>query len=531
MKAKKVLAMLMASAMIMGTSVTAFAATGEIPSENDTAEITIDNLDPGATVKAYQIIDGEYVTGQGFKYFVWNIDYDSDGDSVNDIVKGTKVNDPENEITEEMIKAIAANPLAYGLTEVDITNNKNLTVGTWMIIAESDDAEKVYNPMLASVYYSVNEETGKNEMATADVDANDRWDLAGTPTYAKSTTIDIQKEVDPDQEDAALYESVEFTISGTIPSYGSQYGNNIKYVVTDTFVNGLTMNEIKEGDEVLANAQDAPEVYVGGSETPLDTQCYDYDKIEIGDQLEDGTVATKEGFKITFDSDYIQTLVNYTEVQRGFQIVYHATVTQDAITEVGENKVELDYTNKPNTDSGKDDDTEYVATYEFNGILKKIGEGNDANGLDGAQFTIATNPEFTENVQTMTTQEGEFDIEFKGLDGDLTYYLKETKAPDGYSLNTDVYMITFSNQQYDKNGKLLSYQVNIAKQGDGEYHEVANITYGQESATIADTVLNTKMSSLPSTGGIGTTIFTIGGCVIMVTAAGLYFATRKKEQN
>lgn len=41
---------------------------------------------------------------------------------------------------------------------------------------------------------------------------------------------------------------------------------------------------------------------------------------------------------------------------------------------------------------------------------------------------------------------------------------------------------------------------------------------------------NTSLSDLPSTGGMGTTIFTIGGCVIMVTAAGLYFATRKKEQ-
>lgn len=530
MKAKKVLAMLMASAMIMGTSVTAFAAPVEIPSETDNAEIVIKNLDEGATVTAYQIIDGEYVTEQGFKYFVWNINYDTDGDSVNDIVKGTKVNDPEKEITEEMIKAIAANPSTYGLTGVDITNNKTLTVGTWMIIAESDDAEKVYNPMLASVYYSVNAETGKNEMATANVDANDRWDLAGTLTYAKSTTIDIQKEVDPDQEDAALYESVKFTISGTIPSYGSQYGNNIKYVVTDTFVNGLTMNEIKEDDEVLANAQDAPKVYVGSSETPLDTQYYEYDKIEKGEDLGNDTQATYEGFKISFHPDYIKTLVNLPKEQRDFRIVYHATVTQDAITKVGENKVELDYTNKPNTDSGKDDDTEYVATYEFNGILKKIGEGNDASGLDGAQFTIASDPGFTQNVQTMTTQDGEFDIEFRGLDGDLTYYLKETKAPDGYSLNTDVYRITFSNQQYDENGKLLSYQVNIAKEGDGEYHKVANITYGQASATI-DTVLNTKMSSLPSTGGIGTTIFTIGGCVIMVTAAGLYFATRKKEQN
>ena len=41
--------------------------------------------------------------------------------------------------------------------------------------------------------------------------------------------------------------------------------------------------------------------------------------------------------------------------------------------------------------------------------------------------------------------------------------------------------------------------------------------------------LRTKLSELPSTGGIGTTIFTIGGCAIMILAAGLFFASRRKE--
>ena len=41
-------------------------------------------------------------------------------------------------------------------------------------------------------------------------------------------------------------------------------------------------------------------------------------------------------------------------------------------------------------------------------------------------------------------------------------------------------------------------------------------------------VEDTKVSSLPETGGMGTTLFTIAGCVIMISAAGLFFATRKK---
>ena len=42
---------------------------------------------------------------------------------------------------------------------------------------------------------------------------------------------------------------------------------------------------------------------------------------------------------------------------------------------------------------------------------------------------------------------------------------------------------------------------------------------------------DTKLNALPSTGGIGTTIFTIAGCVIMIAAAGLFFASRKKSDN
>ena len=49
------------------------------------------------------------------------------------------------------------------------------------------------------------------------------------------------------------------------------------------------------------------------------------------------------------------------------------------------------------------------------------------------------------------------------------------------------------------------------------------------TALLDTAIPNTKLSTLPGTGGIGTTIFTIGGCAIMIAAAGLYFASRRKE--
>jgi len=57
------------------------------------------------------------------------------------------------------------------------------------------------------------------------------------------------------------------------------------------------------------------------------------------------------------------------------------------------------------------------------------------------------------------------------------------------------------------------------------------IVYGESlSDGSSIEITNTKLIALPSTGGIGTTIFTVAGCAIMIAAAGFFFATRKKEE-
>ena len=91
-------------------------------------------------------------------------------------------------------------------------------------------------------------------------------------------------------------------------------------------------------------------------------------------------------------------------------------------------------------------------------------------------------------------------IDVEGLDVG-SYHFEETKAPKGYSINTD--------------GKTLTLTV------DGE---VATANLYNEGG-----LNDTKLSALPETGGIGTTIFTIVGCGIMIAAAGLFFASRRKE--
>ena len=99
----------------------------------------------------------------------------------------------------------------------------------------------------------------------------------------------------------------------------------------------------------------------------------------------------------------------------------------------------------------------------------------------------------------MTDTNGEAVV--RGLDDSYTYSFKEIKAPEGYSVNTTDSVATWGANQ------------------------TANARTGEASMT------DTQLSALPGTGGIGTTIFTIGGCLIMIIAAALFFASRKKQQH
>ena len=168
----------------------------------------------------------------------------------------------------------------------------------------------------------------------------------------------------------------------------------------------------------------------------------------------------------------------------------------------------------------------------------------DANSEDTIEWAEGEILKVSE-VTTYTTKDAENgDIKFKGLDGDLTYYVKETAAPEGYSINDTIYKVVFT---FDKpegyTGDDVEYTVTITNNKTDEtktYTVKYNGTtaeseageYGNEPKTGSDevtTVINTKLSALPSTGGIGTTIFTIAGCLIMIAAAGLFFVSRRKS--
>ena len=491
-KVKRILSVIMAMVMVLAMSVPTFAGTK--PVETDAAAVTISNVENGATITAYQIIDASY-GANGFLGYVW-----AKGMTNTD----QTVSNPMTAVTSDMITALAKNPA--GLTKVEnvISGQTELQVGTWMLIVTppSTNPEKVYNPMVVSVYYDVKQSGDDNIAIGGAVSANENWTLETTDAYAKSTKIKLTKTVKNEDKLAEVGESVNFTISGTIPSYSAEY-TAPKYILKDTIVNGLEYPE-----------KMAPIVKVGGS--VVDTTNYTFTLAE-----------NKKSFTVEFDSKYILSLANATKEQRAVTVDYSANITAEAITNVAENRADLNYTTKPNEEKDATPSSAYVATFSLDNVIGKVKEDNTA--LDNAEFTLYRDEGLTNKFASYTTT-ADGDIQFEGLDGDQVYYLKETKAPDGYSLNDTVYKIEFTDITYDaKNEKVVSYNVRITNMTTNQVVTGA-IEYGSPATDFATTVVNTKISSLPSTGGIGTTIFTIGGCAIMIVAAGLFFATRRKTQ-
>ncbi|MBQ1433622.1 MAG: LPXTG cell wall anchor domain-containing protein, partial [Ruminococcus sp.] len=111
----------------------------------------------------------------------------------------------------------------------------------------------------------------------------------------------------------------------------------------------------------------------------------------------------------------------------------------------------------------------------------------------------------TEMTSAATT--GKFDI--KGLDAG-TYVLKETTVPSGYNKCDDITITIGAVHEENTGGS------------------TAKLTFSGSSAT--NNIVNNKGSALPSTGGMGTTLFVVGGGVTMA-AAGIYLVSKKRSKD
>ena len=471
-KMKKLFAILMTMAMVMGLGITGFAAPADVANP-ETSNITVTGLSNGAetTLKVYQYATLQY--DEETNEYSWRIEDWAQGNvSLNQEKTAFVISKPD------ALKAAADKQEAdYTVKENGTTHVfKNMPIGGYIIIPS--DANADYEPLFAvNTYDRENSPNTDGKPEAIDVEA-----------VAKSEHHTITKE----QTDnfAQIGSTVNYTIRATFPAYTNSEGETLEqFAITDT-PTGLDINE----NDVT--------VMLGTEElTETDSE------ITIDKNTETGVLT------VTFNSSVL------TEANAGKDI----TITYTAI---------VTDTNYNNSVAGSSSTTDYngSTTTGSNGSIEitKVDAEKSSDVLKGAEFWVydlgvngtwdAENPgtpmefvydsidgnyrpalETEEGVNIVKTKEndtadddGKFTI--VGLD-EGNYHFVEKKAPDGYSINEGGLTVTVT---------------------DGV---VTTVTANFE---------DTKMAALPSTGGMGTTLFTIAGCVIMISAAGLFFATRKK---
>ena len=317
--------------------------------------------------------------------------------------------------------------------------------------------------------------------------------------------------------DHAINEEFKFRLIAKLPaSEGRAYDYYNKYTVcfNDTLSNGISFDkldtvEITNGDGGASQVIDAANYTL----TPNDPQSF---------------------FKLSIDN--VKTCVPGLNLNDGatITVTYTAHLNENAaVNGSAENKnsVQLQYSNNPRPDGEywgytpnyTPESEVYVYTYQLNNT-KYHDDDTPGNELAGAGFKLYSdadcknevklyqdgefyypikNATGKEAVEMKSAANGQFNV--KGLDAG-TYYLRETTTPEGYSTCTDTPIVISAT--HDGN------RVNL------------------DSSKLSTTIINKKAGgiTLPSTGGIGTTIFYVVGGGLMVAAIVL-LVTKKRMEN
>lgn len=368
-------------------------------------------------------------------------------------------------------------------------------------------------------YYVVSPQAGSTD-ATRKTDAmlkpvtESTNDITLKPKYP---TVDKTVSADQDKVNAEIGKMLTFKLTADVPDV-SEY-NMYQFTFKDTLSKGLTFGQFTK-------------VTIDDQKLSADT---DY-KAEAGTP-DPVSKATSISVKFGTQSGTIYDAKNLFNGKAGKKIVveYTAYINADAI--VGQaipNSATVDYSTSPDGTQTGTSNPDVTHQYTFGFQLKKTDDADTP--LAGAAFELRRK-ETDVAIKLVKVEEGVYRLKLDGDNSSVnevttgangiikfqglaagTYYLVETKAPEGYNKLAKPIKITITDTTTDGTAPSWTVAMNDGK-GDG----------GSEGNLPEIQVQNNKGVLLPETGGMGTVIFTVAG--IAIIAGGIAWKRSRRSGN
>ena len=504
----------------------------------DDPTITVTSQEGDHTYGAYQVFKGVLADVDGNKVLS-NIEWGTGVKSTElltavagaNLLDGVTAGSSAADVAKALEKAGSDKALAFAKlvsknlsgTKADFTKTGNeapytyktgkVDAGYYVVVDTGTNASALTTPILQVV--GPVEVASKSSVPTSDKKVQETTGIDTSKVNDGETAYDV----------TANYEigaDVPFLLTGTVSKNIADY-KTYKYAFVDELSKGFTFNA------------DSVEVYVGKTKVEADKYKVTSESITDAGDYKDGT-------RIRID---FANLKDVQGVTADSTITVRYTAKLNEKSEAGKpqpNKVHVEYSKSASDDEGepkgKTPEKEvYVFTYKVDS--EKVDADKPETKLQGAEFRLVNADKtkaaiiadgkltgWADNVNGGTTLAvpagGQFSIE--GLDADVQYYLEETKAPTGYNLPTgDAKYTSIKLTATVKTEVGQKPAVDVLK-----LDQVADATPADGTFSTLQ-IKNSKGSTLPETGGIGTTIFTIVGVTAMVAAAGGFVLRNRKK--
>lgn len=530
------MAVLMAMTMILSMSMTAFAA------EAPKGTLTVNNTVAGKNLDLYQIFTATK-SGENVAYTL-NSAYEGffqskiSGAST---LTGEALSEKAYAYVKDQVGTDGSNGAAFAkdimgwilgnTATVEATHTTATTADTTTVINNLDYGYYVVYPLGATdTSTAPGNEAVKSVASLVSVTGDD------ATVNMKSNYPTVVKKVNDNKnaDDVNIGDTVTYTLTSKVPDMTgyTSYVFNFK----DTLSAGLTFKEITS-------------VTVGSGENVQNVTA------GTGDNT---YTLTHDGQNITITMNNFLAS-NKDNTGKEFKVTYTATLNKDAVTgfDANKNSATVEYSNKPGTDNKGESEPSIVDVHTFNfTIFKYYLKGETKTGLANAEFELYKANEAGDAADTnakiniVKVKEGEYrqatpeeaaaegfksDVIVSGTDGKVlvkgldagTYYLRETKAPEGYNkLLSDIKVEIKAN--YDETtGKLTSYSVDYTYNGTTTTGtEIKDTTTSPEVA-----VENKTGAQLPSTGSKGALMVTLAGIVLFGVLTASKAFGKKKAKN